>query len=135
MGQTRGPALLSLTVSSDWYQGKHGFVHGVDLGCPLTVVPQLLFSKPLLSSFLFPSGLKGSICLLCAVALIIYIPNPTSSGLRKCFPERIFQDVRGQSIHVPLAHGLKDRKDSDSSAFYPFPFWGAAFPTRSSCIT
>lgn len=54
--------------------------------------------KPNSVQLLFPSGLKGSICLLCAVALIIYNPNPTSSGLRKCFPERIFQEVRGQSI-------------------------------------
>lgn len=62
-------------------------------------VLHLLFPNQIPSSFYGISSWVQGLHLLCAVALIIDISNPVSSGLKTCFPERILRNVRGQSLH------------------------------------
>lgn len=87
-------------------------------------------SKTNSTQLLFPPGSKSSLCLSDAVALIIYISNPASSALKKCFPERIFQNARAPSFQVGPSCSFT--KDSHSFPFYPFLLQGEEFPSLSS---
>ena len=91
-----------------------------------------------LSGFSFFSFISSRVktlhCLLYAVAVIIYISNLTSSNWKKCFLERIFQNVKGQSVHLHPPLLLKDRTDSRSFCPYPCPLQDEELPSPSCLL-